>query len=461
MSIRRYLAIAPMLLLSAVISVAQAPAAPPQRIAIKASRLLDGTASPAIENAVIIVSGDRIEAVGPAATTPIPAGVKVIDLGSDTVMPGLINGHEHPTVRAYVGPEDTSREGRNSLLVQLNMMTEPTAMQAARGVRDLRVELMCGITTAYVVGEVEYNDIYLKKEADAGVFPSPRLYLSGPWLTTSSGYFPFPQINGPWEMRANVRKNVEAGAHHIKLVVNHGGEATGPSSGRPFAGTNMTKEEMGAAVDEAHRLGVKVTVHAGDAESEKLALEGGADSLQHASTLTPEIIDLFVQHHAAIVSTAGAGQGFFTIKDFQYLDNEANSPADWIEHARANMARGAGSQRGGGGGPQRQEERNAQLRAARDRGVPIAVGNDNMVGLLHIDIFHLVDAGFTPAEAIRAATGTGAKALGIDQDVGTLAKGKFADIISIKGKPDQNIYDLEKVNFIMVGGRNYTGLTFR
>jgi imidazolonepropionase-like amidohydrolase len=441
--------------------LAQQPAAAPQRVAIKAARLLDGTAAPAIENAVIIVSGDRIEAVGPAASTPIPAGARIIDLGSDTVMPGLINGHEHPTVRAYVGPEDQRREGRNSLLVQLNMMTEPTAMQAARGVRDLRVELLSGVTTAYVVGEVEYNDIYLKKEADAGVFPAPRMYLSGLWLTTSSGYFPFPPVNGPWEMRSYVRKNVEAGAHHIKLVVNHGGEATGPSSGRPFAGTNMTKEEMEAAVDEAHRLGVKVTVHAGDVDSEKLALEAGADSIQHASSLTPEIIDLFVQHHASIVSTAGAGQGFFTIKDYQYLDNEANSPAEWIEHARANMARGGGGNQRGGGGPQRLQERYAELRAARDRGIPIGVGNDNMVGLLHIDIFHLVDAGFTPAEAIRAATGVGAKAVGIDKDVGTLEKGKFADIISVKGKPDQNIYDLEKINFVMVGGRNYTGLSFR
>jgi imidazolonepropionase-like amidohydrolase len=101
------------------------------------------------------------------------------------------------------------------------------------------------------------------------------------------------------------------------------------------------------------------------------------------------------------------------------------------------------------------------LRAARDRGIPIAIGNDNMVGLVDMDIFHLVDAGFTPLQAIYAATGGGAKALGIDQEVGTLQKGKFADIISIKGNPDKNIYDLEKVNFIMVGGASYAGLTFR
>lgn len=433
--------------------------APVQAIAIRAGRLLTGTSAPAIENAVVVVGGDRIRAVGPAGTVTVPAGARVIDLGADTIMPGLINGHEHPTVRAYVGVED-KREGRNSLLQQLNMMEEPPAMQAARGVRNLRAEVLVGVTTAYVVGEVQFLDVHLKKAADAGVFPSPRLYLSGPWLTTTSGYFPFPQTDGPQAMRTFVRKNVEAGAHHIKMVVNGGGMMTGPSSGRRFKGTNMSQEEIEAAIDEAHRLGVKVTVHASDFESEKLALNAGADSLQHAGTLTPDILDLMVKKGAAIISTTGAGQAYFSIRDFEYLDNEANSPADWIGRARAIMER-ARQQNPEAFDARRQQERYAELRAARDRGIPIAVGNDNMVGLLHMNIYHLVEAGFTPAEALVAATGGGAKALGIDHEVGTLEPGKFADLISIKGRPDRNIYDLEHVNLVMVGGRVYSGLSFR
>jgi imidazolonepropionase-like amidohydrolase len=457
----RRLALAAVVAIVAHATPAQEAPAAPQRIAIKAGRLLDGTPTGAIDNAVVIVSGDRIEAVGPAASVPIPAGAKVIDLGADTVMPGLINGHEHPTVRAYVGIEDPRHEGRNSLIQQLNMMDEPPAMQAARGVRDLRVELLGGVTTTYVVGELQYNDIYLKRAADAGVFPSPRLYLSGPWIMTTGGYYPFPQTDGPWNLRRMVRKNVEAGAHHIKIVVNHGGMASGPANGRPFAGTNWTDEEMRAVVDEAHRLGVKVTAHAGDAISEKQALESGVDSLQHASQLTPEVLDLFVQRKAAIVSTAGAGQGYFRPEDFHYMDTEANNIHEWLEHARKLIQAGQQYQRGFAADPQRQQARYAELRTARDRGIPIAVGNDNMVGLLNFDIYHLVDAGFTPMQALYAATGGGAKALAIDKDVGTLEKGKFADIISVHGRPDQNIQDLEKINFIMVGGRNYTGLTFR
>ncbi|HZQ92509.1 MAG TPA: amidohydrolase family protein [Terriglobales bacterium] len=450
--------------LNVCVALAQESAAP-ARIAIKAGRLLDGSTNPAIENAVIIVAGDRIEAVGPAASVRIPAGIRVIDLSSDTVLPGLINGHDHPTIRAFTGIENARREGRNSLLQQLDEMAEPTQIQAARGVRDLRVDLLCGVTTEYVVGEVKFNDVYLKKLADAGVFPSPRLYLSGPWLMPTGGYDPITPTDGPWEMRRFIRKNVEAGAHHIKMVVNNGGMASGPSAGRPFANTSWSKEEMEAAVDEAHRLGVKVTVHAGDVASEKLALEAGADSIQHASSLTPEIMDLFVQKKASIVSTYAAGlQGYFTPKDFAYLDTEANSAADWIGRARALIERVRRENPRGFGNrtmQDRLQERYAQLRTARDRGIPIAVGTDNMQGLLHIDIYHLVDAGFTPIQAISAATGTGAKALGIDQEVGTLEKGKFADIISVRGRPDQNIYDLEKVNFVMVGGRNFTGLSFR
>jgi imidazolonepropionase-like amidohydrolase len=446
-------------------AIAQEPATPaPQRIAIKAGRLLDGTTAPAVENAVIIIDGDRIEAVGSASNVPIPSDAKVIDLSADTVLPGLINGHDHPTVRAFTGPEILDREGRNSLIQQLNEMAEPPGEQTARGVRDLRVDLLSGVTTEYVVGEVKYNDVYLKKLGDRGVFPCPRMYLSGPWLMPTGGYDPIPETDGPWAMRTFVRKNIEAGAHHIKVVITHA-MASGPSAGRPFGSTNFSKEELEAAVDEAHRLGAKVTAHAGDVDSERLALEGGVDSVQHASNLTPEILDLFVKHHAGMISTYAAGlQGSFTPIDFHYLDNDANSPSDWIDHARNIIDRLLKENRRGFGNKTMQErlqDRYQQLKQARDRSIPIAVGTDNMQGLLDIDIFHLVDAGFSPMQAISAATGNGARALGIDQEVGTLQKGKFADIISVRGKPDQNIYDLEKINFVMVGGKNYTGLSFR
>jgi imidazolonepropionase-like amidohydrolase len=282
----------------------------------------------------------------------------------------------------------------------------------------------------------------------------------------TSGYDPIPPTNGPWPMREMVRRNVEAGAHHIKIVVTHG-EASGPSVGHPFTGTNFTKEEIEAVIEEAHRLGVKVTAHAGDLDSERLALEAGADSIQHASNLTTEILDLFVKTKAGIISTyAATMQTRFTPEDFKFLDTQAKNTEDWVARARsilaqANAAAARAPAVNGRTPQQRAQDRYAQLRAARDRGIPIAVGTDNMQGLLHVDIEYLVTAGFTPLEAISAATGTGAKALGIDREVGTLQEGKFADIISVRGKPDQNIQDLTQVNFVMVGGHIFSGMSFR
>ena len=439
-------------------------AAAQETIAIKAGRLIDGSGKPAIQNAVILVKGDRIQAVGAASTVQIPAGAKTIDLSSETVMPGLINGHDHPTVRAYTGAE-VNRVGRNSLVQQLNEMAEAPSLQIARGVRDLRVDLLSGVTTEYVVGEVEHNDLYLKQMCDAGVIPCPRLYASGPWIIPTAGYSPIPATNGPWAMREMVRNNVEAGAQHIKIVMVVA-MATGPSAGRPYGegSSNFTNEELDALVDEAHRLGVKVTAHASDVVTIKQALEHGVDSIQHASKLNPELIDLFIRKHAGIINTYAAGmQTHFTPKDFHYLDTEANSPEEWIGHAQKiiNQVVSENALVGSQTVQDRLKDRYAQLRMARDRQVPFGVGTDNMQGLLDLDIENLVNAGFTPLQALSAATGGGAKVLGIDGDVGTLEKGKLADIISVRGNPDENIHDLTKVNFIMVGGSIYTGLSFR
>ncbi len=427
-----------------------------ERIAIKAGRLIDGTGAAAIEKAVVIVHGERIEAVGKASSTEIPRGTRVIDLSSDTVMPGLIDGHSHPSIRAYTGDK-----GPNELLTEIGLMEEPSAMQAARGVRDLRVDLLSGVTSDYVVGELGDNDLYLKQMADAGVIPAPRMYLSGSWIMPTGGYSPEPETNGPWAMRIAVRKHFEQGAHHIKILLSSS-MPTGPNAGHPYApgATNFTKEELDAVVDEAHRLGLKVTAHAIDAYSIRFALEGGVDSIQHANDLTPEVVASFLKSHAGFINTyvTMMHASSFTPQDWHFLDAEANNPQEWVDHARdlanRDIAKDQSLQ-------EYLRKRYAQLKLAKDKGIPIGVGTDDMHGLLDLEIEHLVNAGFTPLEAIGAATGMGAKVLDIDKEVGTLETGKYADIISIRGRPDENIRDLGKVNFVMVGGKIYSGLSFR
>jgi imidazolonepropionase-like amidohydrolase len=427
-----------------------------ERIAIKAGRLIDGTGAPAVENAVVIVRGERIEAVGRASSVTIPRGSRVIDLSADTVMPGMIDGHSHPTIRAY-----TREKGVDELLTEIGLMEEPSARQAARGVRDLRVDLLSGVTTDYVVGELGDNDLYLKQMADEGVIPAPRMFLSGSWIMPTGGYSPQPETNGPWAMRVEVRKHFAQGAHHIKILLSSH-MPTGPNAGHPYGpqATNFTKEELDAAVDEAHRLGLKVTAHAIDAYSVRFALEAGVDSIQHASDLTPEVVDSFLKSHAGFINTyvTMMHAPAFTAPDWHYLDAEASSALEWVDRGRdvinGDIAKDPGLQ-------EQLKRRYAQLKLAKDKGVPIGVGTDDMHGLLDLEIEHLVNAGFTPLEAITAATGITAKVLAIDNDVGTLQTGKYADIISIRGRPDENIRDLGKVDFVMVGGRSYSGLSFR
>ncbi len=307
-----------------------------ERIAIEAGRLIDGTGAPAIEKAVVIIRDERIEAVGEASSIPIPKGSRIIDLSADTVMPGMIDGHSHPTVRAFTG-DKPKRLGPNELLQEIGMLEEPSATQATRGVRDLRVDLLSGVTSDYVVGEVNGNDLYLKQMADAGVIPAPRMYLSGPWIMPIGGYSPEPETNGPWAMRVEVRKHFEQGAHHIKILLSSH-MPTGPNAGHSYGpgATNFTKDELDAVVDEAHRLGLKVTAHAIDAYSIRFALEAGVDSIQHAADLTPQTVDAFLKSHAGFINTyvTMMHADSFTPRDWHYLDAEANSPQEWVDHAR-------------------------------------------------------------------------------------------------------------------------------
>jgi imidazolonepropionase-like amidohydrolase len=237
---------------------------------------------------------------------------------------------------------------------------------------------------------------------------------------------------------------------------------TGPNTGHSYApgAINFTKDELDAVVDEAHRLGLKVTAHAIDAYSIQFALEAGVDSIQHASDLTSEVIALFLKSHAGFINTyvTMMHADSFTPRDWYFLDAEASTPQEWVDHVRTlvneDIAKSQSLREDLKG-------RYAQLKLAKDKGIPIGVGTDDMHGLLDLEIEHLVNAGFTPLEAINAATGMTAKVLAIDKEVGTLETGKYADIISIRGRPDENIRDLGKVNFVMVGGKNYSGLSFR
>lgn len=432
-----------------ILTVYSAPISAQGTTAIRAGRLIDGTGTPAREDMVIIVRGDRIEAVGSASEVVIPPEARVVDLSQYTVMPGIVDAHAHLSIRPDV----------RTLAGQLEGMTQPDAKQMARIVRNIRVQLLSGVTTLYVVGEVHYNDIHAAEAVADGVIPGPRIYPSGNFISTTAGHGPaeYRTTNGPWEMRTFVRTNYEMGAHHMKLTVTDRARV-GPNSGTPYAPgeSNFTREEMEAAIGELHRLGIEATAHA-NGESIRLAVEAGVNSIQHGGNLTEDLMDLLVERNVGFVNTYTIGyQGVFDEWDF--LDNQANDIQEWFDRCRTVIEQAlARSERRS----LRLQNRYGQLRRAKQKGVRVGIGTDSMHGLMILEMENLVNAGFTPLEAITAATGINAKIVGIDEEVGTIEAGKYADIISIDGRPDENIRDLGKIGFLMVGGRIYDGLSLR
>ncbi|MYH10521.1 MAG: amidohydrolase family protein [Gemmatimonadales bacterium] len=431
---------------------AMAVAAPPaaqEVTAIRAGRLIDGTGQPARDDQVVIVRGERIEAVGDAGAVAIPAGARVVDLRGHTVMPGIVDAHAHLSIRPDI----------RTLRGQLEGMEQHDAMQMARIVRNIRVQLMSGVTSIYVVGEVHYNDIQASQAVEEGIIPGPRIYPSGNFISTTAGHGPaeYRTTNGPWEMRTFVRQNYEMGAHHMKLTITDRARV-GPNNGTPYAPgeSNYTKEEIDAAVNELHRLGIEATAHA-NGQSIRLAVEAGVNSIQHGGNLDEELMDLMASRDVGFVNTYTIGfQSVFN--EWGFLDNEAGDIGDWLERGRQvheqELSRNEGR-------AQRRVARLGQLSRSKEKGVKVGIGTDSMHGYMLLEMENLVAAGFTPLEAITAATGLNAEIVGIEDEVGTVEVGRFADIIAIDGRPDENIRDMGNVAFIMVGGRDQSALSFR
>lgn len=424
---------------------------PPRRMtAIRAARLIDGTGKPSIRDAVVLVRDHAIEVVGSRSEVAIPPEADVIDLGNETVLPGLIDAHVHLSIR----PDVRMLEG------QLEGMTHPDGKQMLRAVRNARVQLLSGVTTLYIVGEVHFNDVLFTEAASQGLIPSPRAYPCGNFVTTTAGHGPaeYRSTDGPHEMTKFVRWNIEHGAHHIKLTITSV-ERAGPNTGWCYAPgeANFTVEEVAAAVKEAHRHRRLVTAHA-SGDSIIVALKGGVDSIQHGYDLTDEIINMLLEKATPVVNTYTIKfQGYFKEEDWRWLDNGVSNIQEWIDHCRDVITQARRQD------PCREREiqkRKQELIDAFEKGVPLAVGTDSMQGLMALELETLVDAGLTPLQALCAATGVAAKAVGLEDNLGTLEKGKLADIISVRGNPERSISDIANVHFIMIGGRRFDGLSF-
>jgi len=405
-------------------------------VALRAARLIDGTGAPMVKNAIIIVTNNRISLVGDATTVRVPSGVRVIDLGDVTLLPGFIDAHTHLIGRVLGDPEG-----------EMSAVKDYDSFGAILGVLHARDTLMAGFTSVRNVGASgKFDDMALRKAINEGWTPGPRMQTAGHAIGITGGHCdengfkpgllqlgPIDGVaNGPEEIRAAVRYQIKYGADVIKTCATGGVLSEGDAVGA----TQYSFEELKALVDEANKLERKVAAHAHGTEGIKLAVRAGVSSIEHGSFLDEEGARLMAERGTFLVPTLSAGEAV-----------EKAAKTGVLKGLRAEKALAAAAA----------VRRGVKLAVANK--VQIALGTDAGVvphGTNAREFFLLCEwGGLTPMESIIAGTLNGAKLLGWDKNLGSLTAGKWADIVAVSGDPLKDIHAMEKVVFVMKNGVVY------
>jgi imidazolonepropionase-like amidohydrolase len=386
-------------------------------VAIKADWVWDGTGAEAIRDGVVLVAGERIAAVGPAARVDIPADAEVIARPGEFLMPGLIDSHTHITIIPGLGN-------------QIGQLLQPIERQTMRGVGNLRRMLDSGVTTARIMGEEGWLDVAFKEEIARGTVDGPRLLVSTRMITQSNGHGRARSaFDGVDEVRKASRENLHAGADFLKIFITGGVSST---RGGGITRASYSREEMRVCVEEAERAGTYVAAHAIGGPGIRIGVEEGIRTIEHAAMATDDDLALIADKGAWVVLTqaillhpTGIEQG----------DRDNPTIMAKLRDARAQAAE--------------------RFRAIVASGVRLAVGTDSMHGLLPFEVQCLVDWGASPGDALLAATRWGAECCRIEDQVGTLEPGKLADVITVAGNPLERIADIAETRLVMKGGRRY------
>lgn len=407
-------------------------------VVLRAARVIDGTGAAPITNGVVVVTDDRIVAVGVDGRVQIPAGARRVDLGNVTLLPGFIDMHVHLLGREI---EDAGAFDQP--------VRDYPGFAAVLGAEHARVTLLAGFTSVRMTGAPSFEDVGLRNAIDGGYVPGPRIQTAGHALGITGGHcdennFRPGLIDGTPEtgiadgvdqVRIAVRYQVKYGADVIKTCATAGVLSGGTQN---VGASQYSLEELTAMVEEATKLGRKVAAHAHGAEGIKIAVRAGVASIEHGSFLDAEGARLMAEHGTFLVPTMMAGEAVLRAADAgampPYVAVKARAAATAMRDA-THLARAAG----------------ARIALGTDAGV----GRHGLNG--HEFTLMVEWGGMTPMEAIVAGTSSAAELLGWSDRVGTLAPGRFADIVAVPGDPTRDVTALERVSFVMKGGVVFRG----
>ena len=443
---RKFVIVSAVAFLAAVsTATVSAQAAASSLTLVKAARLLEPRSGNILAAAAVLSEGNKIKQVGLQSEVPVPRGAKVIELGDATLLPGLIDAHTHLFLDIVAPPEAEQQRHWNGLFAPglLLAIVESPSKRTLLGAQMAREDLQSGITTVRDLGHSGIDgDTELRDAINAGRVPGPTILASGRKLIMRGSYLQslnpaladtilhqeFLLIDGPESARQAVRENAFQNVDLIKVT----------------ADENLTLPELAAVVEEAHREHLKVAVHAPDRTSIQTAIDAGADTIEHGNDATDEQLKQMRDKNIFLGLTLTFYGGFF-------LKIEEPSIVLSPESRAAKLASSA-----------RGDKRDKDLvQRVLKSGVKFAVGSDmcwyypgkTRGEASTAALVKLRAAGMPALDVIRAVTSNAAEALGWQDRIGAIEPGKFADIVAVAGDPLADVTELERVPFVMKGGK--------